>query len=137
MSIQMLKGVHRRAIGISKDDQLMGPSGLVSGGDGKPAIVLPGPETVALWDDFLTGLEGTGQAVDTGAAGLHFLAKCRDEWGQKLLEARRPQCFIRREPADVRIENRVRVVGKVGMQGHYFFPPSLFTPTSSTSSFIC
>jgi len=63
MSIPMLKGVHRRALGISKDNQVMAPDGLVSGGDGKPSIVFPSPDTVAVFDDFSLALI---QAVDTG-----------------------------------------------------------------------
>ena len=95
MSISMLKGLHRRAFGISKDDQVMAPSGYVAGGDGKPAIVFPSPDTVAVFEDFfvnpLAGVgatldTGTGAAAakgsvllaDTGLAGSHFLAKCTD-----------------------------------------------------------
>jgi hypothetical protein len=77
MSISILKGLHRRVFGISKDDQIVASAGYVAGGDGKPAIVFPAPDTVALHDDFLTDLSGTS-AVDTGAAGLYFLAKCTD-----------------------------------------------------------
>ena len=63
MSISMLKGLHRRALGISKDNQVMAPDGLVSGGDGQPSIVHPSPGTTAVFDDFQLALI---QAVDTG-----------------------------------------------------------------------
>lgn len=72
MSVSMLKGVHRRALGISKDDQVMAPSGFVAGGDGKPAIVGPAPDTVAYFEDFL-GDTVAGELNyfegDTGASG--------------------------------------------------------------------
>ena len=72
MSMQMLKGLHRRAVGISNNDQLMATRGLVSGGDGKPAVVHHGPDTVSMWADFLGdtvppelfyGSSDTGQAA--------------------------------------------------------------------------
>jgi hypothetical protein len=75
MSKSMLKGVHRRALGIGVNDQVMAPYGIETGGDGKPTIVFPGPDTVALFDDFLGDLVGgewiagssdTGQATGTG-----------------------------------------------------------------------
>jgi hypothetical protein len=79
MTVPMLKNVHRRAIGISPNDQVVAPSGFVSGGDGKPAIVFPSHDTVAFWDDFLgqnihtdtgsQGLWGTLRGADTGADG--------------------------------------------------------------------
>lgn len=72
MSMELLKGLHRRAFGLSKDDQVMAQKGFVAGGDGKPAIVLPSPDTVALFDDFLGDLVGDEWIVgssDTGQAG--------------------------------------------------------------------
>lgn len=81
MSMQMLKSLHRRAIGLTNDNQVLGQMGFVAGGDGKPAIVLPGaPDTVAIFDDFLgdavntawvQGVSDTGQAttVPLGVAG--------------------------------------------------------------------
>jgi hypothetical protein len=56
----MLKGVHRRSIGIGNDGQMMAPQGLETGGDGKPTIVFPSPDNVAVFDDFL-------DAGDTGS----------------------------------------------------------------------
>lgn len=54
MSINILKGLHRRVLGLSKDDQTVSKNGFVAGGDGTPAIVLPGnPDTVAIFDDFV------------------------------------------------------------------------------------
>jgi hypothetical protein len=75
MSMEILKGIHRRALGLSHNDQVMGRGGFVAGGEGKPVIVLPGPDTVALFDDFLgdlvagewiAGSSDTGQAANTG-----------------------------------------------------------------------
>lgn len=84
MSVQMLKGVHRRALGISADDQIVAPGGLVSGGDGVPSVVMPGGATVALFQDFMgasdtgnptkyadqftIGFSDTGQAIPPSAA---------------------------------------------------------------------
>jgi hypothetical protein len=73
MSINILKGLHRRALGLSPDDQVVGQAGFVAGGDGKPAIVLPGaPDTVAYFDDFLGDLvrdEWNYVEGDTGSSG--------------------------------------------------------------------
>jgi hypothetical protein len=69
--------IHGPKLGISKDDQTVARGGLVAGGGTKPSIVFPAPDTVALFEDFLTDMSGTS-AVDTGAAGQFFLAKCTD-----------------------------------------------------------
>lgn len=71
MSINMLKGLHRRVLGITPRDKVVAPYGLVSGGDGKPAIVHPNFDTVSVFEDFV----GSGnQAADTGVPiyGNHF-----------------------------------------------------------------
>lgn len=80
MSMDFLKSLHRRTIGISKDDQVMARKGFVSGGDGSPAIIHPSPDTVAIFDDFI-GDTGRGPLTnntdpywrainnDTGLAG--------------------------------------------------------------------
>ena len=95
MSKPMLKGVHRRSLGIGNNDQVMAPYGLEAGGDGKPTVVFPGPDTVAVFEDFfvnpLAGVSamldtGVGVAAakgsvllaDTGLAGVYFLPKCTD-----------------------------------------------------------
>jgi hypothetical protein len=63
MSVNMLKGLHRRVLGITPRDKIQAPYGAVSGGDGKPAIVWPNHDTVSVWEDFT----GPGnQAADTG-----------------------------------------------------------------------
>src|SRR5689334_23012346 len=62
MTMQFLKGIHRRALGLGNAGETMARHGFVAGGDDKPAIYLPGPDTVALYEDF-TGI----QAGDTGA----------------------------------------------------------------------
>src|SRR3990167_11077904 len=63
----MLKALHRRAVGLTPDDQVIAPSGLVAGGDGRPVIVFPAPDTVAVFDDFLArpnvGINDTGVGV--------------------------------------------------------------------------
>jgi len=85
MSKQMLKGLHRRALGISPDDEVMAPFGLISGGDGEATIVHPSPSKAAIFDDFLgdvvadewSALEGdTGhtQAIQAGTGGVYRLA---------------------------------------------------------------
>lgn len=69
MSMEILKGIHRRALGLSKDDQVMGRGGFVAGGEGKPVVVLPSSDTVALFDDFLGDLvagEWIAGSSDTG-----------------------------------------------------------------------
>jgi hypothetical protein len=78
MSISTLKGIHRRALGISKDDQILANSGFVAGGDGKPAIVMPGnPDYTAIFDDFYTGV-GADLNGDTGTAGQNFITRKGD-----------------------------------------------------------
>src|SRR3990167_1826160 len=95
MSKPMLKGVHRRSLGIGNNDQVMAPYGLEAGGDGKPTVVFPGPDTVAVFEDFFvnplagvsamldTGVvvaaaKGSVLLADTGLAGSHFIPKCTD-----------------------------------------------------------
>lgn len=82
MSISFLKGIHRRMLGITRDDQVIARDGFVAGGDDRPAIVLPGcPTHVALFDDFLGDLvadewafvegdTGFTGAVETGTGGI-------------------------------------------------------------------
>lgn len=73
MSMSMLKGIHRRMLGIGVRDEVIARSGFVSGGEDRPAIVLPGnPDTVALFDDFLGDLVADEWAYvegDTGYSG--------------------------------------------------------------------
>jgi hypothetical protein len=70
MSMSMLKGIHRRMLGIGVRDEVIARSGFVAGGEDRPAIVLPGnPDTVAQFDDFLGDLIADEWAVvksDTG-----------------------------------------------------------------------
>jgi len=76
MSMSILKGIHRRMLGIGFRDEVIARSGFVAGGEDRPAIVLPGnPDTVALFDDFLGDLiadewafvKGDTGTVSTGA----------------------------------------------------------------------
>ena len=88
MGFSILKsfGVKRDA-GLSHDGHLIATKGFVAGGDGKPAIVLPAPDIVAFFDDFLTDASGFGMSDtglhtmtinDTGIAGQFFYSKTGD-----------------------------------------------------------
>lgn len=71
--ISILKGLHRRVLGISKDDQVLGSNGFVAGGGRYGSVVMPGsPNTVAVFDDFLGDLVGDEWSYvegDTGYSG--------------------------------------------------------------------
>jgi len=69
MSKPMLKGVHRRFLGTSYDDEVMAPYGFVAGGDGKPSVLLHSHDMVALFDDFLGDLIGDEWAYVEGDTG--------------------------------------------------------------------
>lgn len=79
MSMNLLKSLGlRRDAGLTKDGQIMARNGFVAGGEGKPVIVFPGADTVAIFDDFLgdlvadewiAGSSDTGQATNTGVLG--------------------------------------------------------------------
>jgi hypothetical protein len=82
MSMSILKGIHRRMLGIGVRDEVIARAGFVAGGDDRPAIVLPGnPDVVALFDDFLGDLvtdewayvegdTGYSGAIQTGTNGV-------------------------------------------------------------------
>lgn len=78
MSMDILKSIRGRLFGLSANEQAMARGGFVGGGNGKPAIVLPGaPDTVAVFDDFLGDLVGDEWIVgssDTGQTGTGVLA---------------------------------------------------------------
>src|SRR5262245_24402049 len=59
MSREILKGVHRRALGIGHSHKIMARDGLEIGGSGRPSVVLPGPDVTAIFDDF-HGVADTG-----------------------------------------------------------------------------
>lgn len=67
MTMNILKGLHRRALGLAKDGEVMARAGIVAGGEDKPVITFPGPDTVAVWEDFIGA-----QAGDTGALVLRY-----------------------------------------------------------------
>jgi len=84
MSMSILKGIHRRMLGIGVRDEVIARSGFVAGGEDRPAIVLPGnPDTVAFFDDFLGDLvadewaavegsdTGTNAGLVTGTGGVY------------------------------------------------------------------
>lgn len=71
MSMNWLKGLHRRAYGLNFRDEVMARAGFVSGGEDRPAIVLPGnPDMVAVFDDFLGDLVADEWAFVEGDTGL-------------------------------------------------------------------
>jgi hypothetical protein len=71
MSMSFLKGIHRRALGLTNRDETISRTGFVSGGDDRPAIVLPGnPDTVAMFDDFLGDLVADEWATVKGDTGI-------------------------------------------------------------------
>jgi hypothetical protein len=91
MSKDMLKGIHRRHLGVTHDEEVIAPKGYVAGGDGKPAIRYPSPEYVAIFEDFQfspgaglgagsdTGTTPIAIGVnDTGLAGLNFITRKGD-----------------------------------------------------------
>ena len=64
MTGSILKGIHRRALGLTRDGELMARAGYVAGGEDKPLIVMPGPDTVAIFEDFIGAQGGdTGELV--------------------------------------------------------------------------
>ena len=80
MSVTKQVSLHGKRAYVTKDDQVVGRGGIVAGGEGKPAIVFPGPDTVAIFDDFFTdhniiGDTGLGQFwLDTGSATAAHVA---------------------------------------------------------------
>jgi hypothetical protein len=83
----MLKGIHRRALGLTNDDQVLAPYGFVAGGDGKPAVVMPGaPDTTAIFDDFYASV-GADLLGDTGTAGQYFITRKGDTGTTGLITA--------------------------------------------------
>lgn len=74
MSRSMLKGIHRRSLGIGNSDEVLAPQGFVSGGDGQPSIFHPAHATVAFFDDFLGDLLGDEWASVKGDTGLTGVA---------------------------------------------------------------
>lgn len=61
MTRSVLKGVHRRALGIGVDNEVMSQKGFFAGGDGEPGFLLPSHAYVSAFDDFVG---------DTGAPSL-------------------------------------------------------------------
>ena len=69
--------------------------------------------------------------VSAVAELLHLAAQRRHQRRHELFHAAFPQRLIGGKPANARIENRVRGLRKVWVQGHYFFPPFFPTLTST------
>ena len=74
MSLSVLKGIHRRALGLSRFGQTMARDGFIAGGEDRPAVGLPGPDTVALFDDVLGDLASLG-GFALQAVGLRAVSK--------------------------------------------------------------
>lgn len=78
--------IHGRRLGMTREDQLVSKGGFAAGGDERPTIVFPSPDTIASFEDFLghqkldtggfwrpvlgTDSGGSSQAVGV-ATGLH------------------------------------------------------------------
>lgn len=86
MSVTKQVSLHGKRAYITPDDQLVGRNGFVAGGDGKPAIVFPSPDTVAIFDDFFTSI-GADLVGDTGIAGQHFITRKGDTGTTGLITA--------------------------------------------------
>lgn len=87
MSVTKQVSLHGKRAYISKDDFLVSSNAHASGGDGKPAIVLPGsPDTTAIFDDFYAGV-GADLTGDTGTAGQYFITRKGDTGTTGLLTA--------------------------------------------------
>lgn len=72
MTIDILKSLFGRHLGITRDYQLVSRGGVVSGGYDRPSIVFPGPDTVAIYDDFLGDLVADEWNAATGSdTGSH------------------------------------------------------------------
>lgn len=90
MSLTKQVSLHGKRAYLDTDDRLVGRGGLAAGGEGKPAVILPGPDTVAFFEDFLSDLSSLGAGSDTGTtpiaigvndtgvAGQYFLSRPGD-----------------------------------------------------------
>lgn len=67
MSRTMLKGLLRKALGVSVNDDVMAPSGFSTGGDGRPTVTVPSWNQMSFFDDF----EGI-YFGDTGSGGPYY-----------------------------------------------------------------
>src|SRR3989304_3665665 len=75
MSINFPKGLNKRFVGSPQNDRVGPRAGFVAGGEGKPVIVFPAPDTVAIFDDFLGDLvadEWIAAVTDTGQTTAVF-----------------------------------------------------------------
>lgn len=87
MSVTKQVSLHGKRAFITPDDQLASKNGFVGGGDGKPAIVLPGsPDTTAIFDDFYASV-GADLLGDTGIAGQYFITRKGDTGTTGLITA--------------------------------------------------
>lgn len=77
---------HGTKLGISQDDQTVAKGGFVAGGNNKPSIVFPAPDTTAIFDDFYTSV-GADLVGDTGIAGQHFITRKGDTGTTGLITA--------------------------------------------------
>lgn len=70
MTVTKQVSLHGKRAFITPDDQVAGRNGFVAGGDDKPSIVFPSPDTVALFDDFLGDLIADEWALVEADTGL-------------------------------------------------------------------
>lgn len=66
MSTTKQVSLHGKRAFISKDDQIVARNGFVAGGDDKPSITFPSPDTVASFEDFITTTYDTGPPIGGG-----------------------------------------------------------------------
>ncbi len=69
MSLTKQIGLHGGRVFLTDDDILVAKSGLAVGGDGTPSVVYGGPDTVAIFEDFLSSTSNTYS--DTGFTAGH------------------------------------------------------------------
>ena len=87
MSVTKQVSLHGKRAYLTPDDQIVAKNGFAAGGDGKPAIVLPGsPDTTAIFDDFYAGV-GADLTGDTGTAGQYFITRKGDTGTTGLITA--------------------------------------------------
>ena len=81
MTLKKQVSLHGDRAYISTEDMLVGKGGLATGGEGKPAIIYPSADVVAIFDDFLSSRLLNVGAFDTGkniGAGLYFQSVAGD-----------------------------------------------------------
>lgn len=70
MTVTKQVSIHGKRAFLTPDDQMAARNGFVAGGDDKPSIVFPSPDTVAIFDDFLGDIVGDEWAHVLGDTGI-------------------------------------------------------------------